>query len=161
MHMKSTTHPATTPGRRFRPNADLAGAVVLAALGLVSLTQMGDDVRNWIFPRVLTYTLFAVAVVLVISGGRKVVQGWPSDLRVPAGATDVVIFTAGAVVYAVSITWVGFWVPSFLMLALGSIFLSAKRNWRTALVSTVISFAACVAAYLVFTQLFFVALPVL
>ncbi|WP_199434303.1 tripartite tricarboxylate transporter TctB family protein [Qaidamihabitans albus] len=157
--MKSTTHPAAMPGRLFRPNADLAGAAVLATLGLVSLSQMGDDIRNWIFPRVLTYTLFAVAVMLVVSGVWKVVQGRPSDLRMPAAAMGVVIFAAGAVVYAVSIALVGFWVPSFFMLALASVFLSATRNWRTALVSSVIALAACVGAYLVFTQLFFVALP--
>ena len=44
---------------------DLLSALVLFCIGAVSLAQAGTDPRNWIFPRLATYLILAVAALLL------------------------------------------------------------------------------------------------
>lgn len=140
-------------------NLDLVGALLLCAIGLVSVSQMGEGMRNWVFPRSLTYILFIVAAVLIVTGVRKYLQQKPAEIVIPAGAGGVIVFALGAIVYVFLINVLGFWIPSFLVLVVGTLYLSSERGWRAAAIASAIALGTCVGAYVLFTQIFYVALP--
>jgi len=53
----------------------------------------------------------------------------------------------------------GFWLASFLMLSLASIYLTLNRTTRTMGFAVVVSLATCVVAYVVFQHVFYVPVP--
>jgi hypothetical protein len=53
----------------------------------------------------------------------------------------------------------GFWLASFLMLVLASIYLTQDKTRHNLVVAVVAPLAACVVAYVVFLHVFYVPLP--
>jgi hypothetical protein len=143
---------------------DLLSALVLFFIGAVSLSQAGTDPRNWIFPRLATYVILAIAVVLL----ARVIIGavmerapdmipWSSEDRVVA--IDLLVFAAIVLGYVFVMYGLGFWLASFLMLLLTSIYLTVEKTRRNLVLAVVVPLAACVVAYIVFLHVFYVPLP--
>ena len=99
-------------------DTDFLSALVLFFIGAVSLSQAGTDVRNWIFPRLATYLILAIAVVLlarvVFAAAMKRVPDiihWVQEDR--AVLIDVVVFCAIVLAYMFVMRGLGFWLSSF------------------------------------------------
>ncbi len=122
---------------------DLLSALVLFFIGGVSLSEAGTDVRNWIFPRLATYFILAVAVVLLTRVVFAAVMKHVPDI-----------------VYMFVMYGFGFWISSFLMLSLASIYLTLDKTLRNIGLAMVVPLAACIVAYVVFLHVFYVPLPV-
>ena len=53
----------------------------------------------------------------------------------------------------------GFWLASFLMLSLTSIYLTLEKTRHNLMLAVVVPLAACIVAYFVFLHVFYVPLP--
>jgi uncharacterized membrane protein len=143
---------------------DLVSALVLFFIGGVSLSAMGTDMRNWIFPRVLTYLILIVATVLVARVVLAAVKKRAPDImrtsREDRGIfVDVLVFCAIVLAYILVVNGLGFWLSSFLMMSLASIYLTPDKTLHNVGLAIVVPLVACVLAYFVFLQLFYVPLP--
>lgn len=143
---------------------DLLSALILLFIGAVSLSEAGTDVRNWIFPRLATYLILAIAVVLVArvvfaavrARAPDVIQWGPEDRIV---LIDLLVFGGIVLVYLFVMYGLGFWVASFLMLSLTSMYLTPEKTRRNIGLAIVVPLVACIVAYFVFLHVFYVPLP--
>ena len=143
---------------------DLLCALVLLFIGGVSLLEAGTDVRNWIFPRLATYFILAVAVALiarvvfaaVMKRVPDIIRGSHEDWTT---VIDVAVFFAIVLAYMFVMYGFGFWISSFLMLSLTSIYLTLDKTLRNIGLAIVVPLVACVLAYVVFLHVFYVPLP--
>jgi uncharacterized membrane protein YfcA len=143
---------------------DLVSALVLFVIGGVALSAMGTDMRNWIFPRVTTYLILLVAAVLagrvvlgtVVKRAPDVMRASREDLGI---FVDVLVFCAIVLAYILVVNGLGFWLSSFLMLSLASIYLTPDKTLHNIGLAVVVPLAACALAYVVFLHLFYVPLP--
>jgi hypothetical protein len=143
---------------------DLISALVLFSIGAISLSQEGDDLMNWVFPRLATYVVLAIGVVLlarVVFGAAikrlpDTFQWGPEDRAV---AIDLVVFCATVLAYVFVMYGFGFWLSSFLMMSLASIYLTQDKTRRNIGVAVVASIGTCIVAYIVFLHVFYVPLP--
>jgi Tripartite tricarboxylate transporter TctB family len=143
---------------------DFVSALVLFFIGGVSLSAMGTGMRNWIFPHVLTYLILFVAALLVARVVLAAVLNRAPDLlraaREDMGIfVDVLVFCAMVLAYILLVNGLGFWLSSFLMLSLTSIYLSPQMTLRNVGLAIVVPLIACALAYVVFLHLFYVPLP--
>jgi Tripartite tricarboxylate transporter TctB family len=143
---------------------DLVSALVLFFIGGVSLSAAGTDMRNWIFPRVVTYLILIVAMVLVARVVLAAVTKRAPDImrasRESRGIfVDFLVFCAIVLAYIVVLNGLGFWLSSFLMLSLASIYLTPRKTPRNVGLAVVVPLVACVVAYFVFLHVFYVPLP--
>jgi hypothetical protein len=137
---------------------------VLFFIGGVSLTQMGTDMRNWLFPQVLTYLILFIAALLVLRVVRAGSTTRARDIMRASSAgqgifIDVVVFCAIVFAYILVVNGLGFWLSSFLMLTLTSIYLTPDRTPRNIGIAVIVPLVACALAYVVFLHLFYVPLP--
>lgn len=143
---------------------DLLSALLLFVVGAISLSEAGTDVRNWIFPRLATYLILAIAAVLaarvVVAAVTEripdVIRWAPEDRTV---FIDLLVFGAIVLAYMFVMYGLGFWVSSFLMLSLASIYLTLDKTRGNLALAIVVPLAACVMAYVVFLHVFYVPLP--
>jgi hypothetical protein len=143
---------------------DLLAALVLFSIGAISLSQEGPDLMNWVFPQLATYVALAVGAVLlarVVFGAAikrlpDTFQWGPEDRPV---AIDLVVFCAIVLAYVFVMYGLGFWLSSFLMMSLASIYLTQDKSRRSIGVAIAAAFGTCVVAYIVFLHVFYVPLP--
>lgn len=143
---------------------DFVSALILFLVGGVALSAMGTDPRNWIFPQVLTYLILFMAALLmgrVVLGA--VVKHAPDIMRSTregrSAFVDLLVFCAIVVVYILVVDGLGFWLASFLMLSVTSIYLTPRKTLRNIGLAIVVPLVACVLAYAVFLHLFYVPVP--
>ena len=143
---------------------ELLSALVLFFIGAVSLSEAGTDVRNWIFPRLATYLILAIAVVLLARVVFAAVMKRVPDIvhLVQEDRTvyiDLLVFCAIVLAYMFVMYGLGFWLSSFLMLSLASIFLTQDKTRHNTGLAIVVPLASCVLAYVLFLHVFYVPLP--
>jgi hypothetical protein len=143
---------------------DMLTALVLFFFGGVAVFAADSDVKNWIFPLLAAYLLIGIAVALV---GRVVfaaikkqlpdiVRLAPED-RVPA--MDVVVFFLIVLAYMFVMFGLGFWLASFLMLTVTSIYLTLDKTRKNIRLAVIVPLASCIVFYMVFLHLFYVPFP--
>ncbi len=143
---------------------DIITALVLFAIGGFFLNGAGDDVKNWIFPVLAIYLLLGIATVLVlrvlfagvINRAPDILQ-FAQENRVKY--RDVLVFFLIVLVYMFVMTGLGFWLATFLMLALTSNYLTIEKTRRNIRLAFVVPLGACIVAYLIFLHLFYVPFP--
>ena len=119
---------------------------------------------NWVFPRLATYFVLIVAVILITRViFADIVERAPDIISLAADDRivfmDVFLFLLIALVYLLVMYGLGFWLSSFLMLSLASTYLTLEKTRRNMGVAIIVPLAACVVAYLVFLHVFYVPLP--
>ena len=155
-------------GRGFRPEkagTDLLGGAILAAIALVFLGAMGRTYADWIFPRVITYTLLIIGAYLFVKAlielaihHREFRIGVPSKEALTV-ARDVIFLSVIMVLDVFLQRYIGFWVSSFLMLSGASLYLSAQKKGLAVPLSLLAAVLTCAVAYGIFTVLFSVSFP--
>jgi hypothetical protein len=143
---------------------DLVSALLLFLIGGVFQSQMGTGMEDWIFPEVLTYLILMLGALLLLRVVLAALAKRAPDLlrisREERGmAVDVFVFCIIALAYMMVINGLGFWLSSFLMLSLTSLYLTAKKTRRNVTLAIVVPLFACVLAYVVFLHLFYVPVP--
>jgi len=149
--------------RKFM-DRDLLSALVLFAIGAVFSADGGDDIKDWIFPLLATYLVFGIAGALLLLVIFRAVTKHLSDIiHLTADDRiayfDVLVFVLIALAYILVMHGLGFWLSSFLMVALTSIYLTLEKTRTSMGLAVVVPLAACVGAYLIFTHVFYVPFP--
>jgi len=143
---------------------DFLAALILLFIGAVSLAKAGDDLMNWAFPRLATYfILFAAAVLVVRVVFTAVAERAPDIISMSAEdrivALDVFWFLLISLGYLLVMYGLGFWLASFLMLLLASVYLTLDKTRRNLGLAVVVPLGTCIAAYVVFQHVFYVPVP--
>jgi hypothetical protein len=143
---------------------DLLTAFALSLVGGVAVTSAGDDVKNWVFPLLAAYLLLSIAAALVVrvilAAIRKNVPDivWLAE-KDRAAFVDVFVFFSIVLGYMFVMHGLGFWLASFIMLSLTSLWLTQDRTRRNIRLALVVPLCTCIVAYLVFLHLFYVPFP--
>lgn len=143
---------------------DLLTSFALFLVGGIAVSSAGDDVKNWVFPLLAAYLLLGIAVTLV----ARVVFGaikntapdvvWLAKKDRPA-FLDVVVFFLIVLGYMFVMHGLGFWLASFIMLSLTSLWLTQDRTRRNIRLAIVVPFGTCIVAYAIFLHVFYVPFP--
>ena len=139
-------------------------ALVLFIIGSIALTNAGSDVMNWAFPLMAAYFIIFAGVVLFVGAVFATVTDRGLDL-IRVGVADRIIwldvltFLSIALVYLLVMYGLGFWLSSFLMLSLVSLYLTRDKTRHNIALAIVVPLATCVVAYIVFMHVFYVPLP--
>jgi hypothetical protein len=143
---------------------DLLAALVLFGIGAVALANAGADPMNWAFPLLAAYfIMFAAALLVARVVFAAVAKRAPDIIRISADDRivwlDVFTFLLIALCYLLVLYGLGFWLASFLMLAVASTWLTLNRTPRTIGIAVGASLATCAVAYIVFQHVFYVPVP--
>lgn len=143
---------------------DLLAALVLLIIGSIALANAGSDPMNWAFPLMAAYfVMFAAALLVARAVFAMATQRAPDIISISAEDRtvwlDVFTFLLIALCYLLVLYGLGFWLASFLMLALASVWLTQDRTRRNLGLTIVVPLATCVVAYVVFVHVFYVPLP--
>ena len=143
---------------------DILAALVLFFIGSVALAKAGADIMNWAFPLMAAYFLMFAAAVLVVSAVFAAVAKRAPDIFSMSAedrtiALDVFTFLLIALGYLLVMYGLGFWLSSFLMLSLVSIYLTQDKTRHSLGLAIVVPLASCVVAYVVFQHVFYVPVP--
>lgn len=143
---------------------DFLAGLVLFFIGLVSFAKAGADVMDWAFPLLATYFILFAATVLVVRAIYAVVAERATDIiRFDAEdrtvSLDVFTFLVIALVFLLVMYGLGFWLSSFLMLSLASIYMTKNRTFYNVALAIGVPLATCIVAYVVFQHVFYVPLP--
>lgn len=145
---------------------DFLAALVLFLIGTVSLAREGSDLMNWIFPRLATYfVLFVAAVLAARVVFAEAINRAPDIIGLSAEdrlvIVDVFLFLSIVLGYLLVMYGLGFWLASFLMLSLASIYLTLEKTRKNIGLAVVVPLGTCIVAYIIFQQgyLFYVPLP--
>lgn len=143
---------------------DLLTAMVLFGVGAVFSADGGDEIKDWIFPLLATYLVLGIAVALVvlvvfraITKRLQDIIHLDSDDRI--AYFDVLVFFVVVLAYVFVMYGLGFWLSSFLMLLLTSVYLTLDKTRTNVGLALVVPLVVCVGAYLIFTHLFYVPFP--
>ena len=143
---------------------DLLAGLVLFFIGSIALANAGSNLMDWVFPLLAAYFIMFAAVVLIGGAVFTAVTGRALDI-IGVSAEDRVIwldvftFLVIAVCYLLVMSGLGFWLSSFLMLSLVSLYLTKDKTRHSVTLAIVTPLAACVVAYIVFMQVFYVPVP--
>jgi len=143
---------------------DVLTAFVLFCIGAVFWANSGADVKDWIFPLLATYVVLGIAAALaaraIYAAARKhapdIIRMAPEDRVV---FIDVLLFLLIVAVYMLVMFGLGFWLSSFLMLSLASLYLTLEKSRRNIMLAMTVPFASCIVAYFVFLHVFYVPFP--
>ena len=143
---------------------DLLSALVLFIIGSIALTNAGTDMMNWAFPLLAAYfVMFAAALLIARVVFAAVAKREPDIINISAEDRivwlDVFTFLVIALAYLLVLYGLGFWVASFLMLSLVSLYLTQDKTRQNVALAIVVPLAVCVVAYIVFLHVFYVPLP--
>jgi hypothetical protein len=143
---------------------DVLAALMLFFVGSVALAKAGADVMNWAFPLMATYFILFAAAVLVVSAVAAAVSGRALDIIGMSAedrtvVLDVFVFLLIALGYLLVMYGLGFWLASFLMLLLASIYLTQNKTGHNLRLAVIVPLAICVVAYVVFQHVFYVPVP--
>lgn len=149
--------------RRFM-DRDLLTALVLFGIGAVFSADGGDDLKDWIFPLLATYLILGIAVALVALVLFRAITKRVADIvhlnsEDRIAYFDVLVFLLVVLAYVFVMYGLGFWLSSFLMLLLTSVYLTLDKTRKNVWMALVVPLAACVGAYLIFTHVFYVPFP--
>ena len=143
---------------------DLLSALVLFCISAVFSVGSSADAKDWIFPLMANYLVLGIAIALVarvvfaaIMGLTPNIIHFTSEDRV--AFIDVLVFLMVVVAYMFVMVRLGFWLPSLLMLALGSLYLTLDKTRRNIALALLVPLGTCVVAYLIFTHVFYVPFP--
>ncbi len=143
---------------------DLLTALVLFGIAAVFSTGTSADAKDWIFPQLANYLILGVGVVLlarfvlaaVLKRAPDVVDGFRENWIV---LTDLLGFCTIVLAYVFVMHGLGFWLASFLMLSLASIYLTRDKTRRNLTLAVVMPLGVCILAYFIFLRVFYVPLP--
>ena len=133
-------------------NRDFLAALVLFFIGAVALAKAGSNFMDWVFPLLAAYFIMFSATALVVCAvysavaerGLDIISLRAQDKTV---CLDVFTFLVIALGYLLVMYGLGFWLSSFLMLSLASLYLTRDKSRHNVTLAIVVPLAACVTAY--------------
>ncbi|MEK9677714.1 MAG: tripartite tricarboxylate transporter TctB family protein [Rhodospirillaceae bacterium] len=145
-------------------NTDFLTALVLLVIGLIFSSDGGDDNKDWAFPLLATYVVFAAAVAFFAKFAFNAMSGRFADLidfdeDRKLAAKDVFVFLVVVLIYMSIMRTIGFWPTSVVMLLVLSVYLTLEKTRQNMTSAILAPIATCIIAYLIFTHVFYVPFP--
>ena len=143
---------------------DLLTAFALFVVGGIAVTSADSDVKNWIFPLLAAYLLLGIAAALVVRVVFAAIKNkvpdvvWLAEEDQPA-FVDVLVFFLIVLAYMFIMYGLGFWLSSWLMLSITSIYLTLDKTPRNIRLAMVVPLGTCIACYYAFLYFFYVPFP--
>ncbi len=149
--------------KMFR-DSDFVTGLLLFAIATISYSGTGDNMKDWVFPLMASYTLFVISIAFLLKSALKVLNGkLMIDLTVTREQLPSVInvgfFCFFVLCYLFILFAFGFWVASPLLLWVSITYFNPDKSALSFAKSLLISLVACGAAYVVFTYIFYVPFP--
>ena len=143
---------------------DILTALVLFGVYAVFTSGTSTDVKDWIFPLLATYVILAIAVTLVAKVALSaILKHAPNIVQLTQeeriSSIDVLVFFLIVLSYYFVMYGLGFWLSSFLMLSITSIYLTLERTGRNIWLAIIVPVGACIVFYFVFLYFFYVPFP--
>jgi len=143
---------------------DLISAFALFCIFGVFDTGSSNDVKDWIFPNLASYiVLFAALCLTAKILFAAIMKRRPDSVKIPleerAASIDVLVFTLIVLVYMFVMYGFGFWLSSWLMLSITSVYLTLDKTRRNIRTVMIVSLGSCIIFYFVFLHLFYVPFP--
>ncbi|MGY9003970.1 MAG: tripartite tricarboxylate transporter TctB family protein [Rhodospirillales bacterium] len=143
---------------------DLLSAFALFCVYGLFSSGSSNDAKDWIFPNLASYIVLFTALFLTVKVlFNALMKRLPDSVQMSpderTASIDVLVFTSVILVYMFVMYGFGFWLSSWLMLSLTSIYLTidkTRHNIRTALI---VSLGSCILFYFAFLYLFYVPFP--
>lgn len=145
-------------------DSDFVTGLLLFAIATISYSGTGDNMKDWIFPLMASYTLFFISIAFLLKSVFKVLNGkLIVDLTLTReqlpSAINVGFFCFFVLCYLFVLFAVGFWIASPLLLWVSIAYFNPDKSARSFFKSLLISLIACGVAYVVFTHIFYVPFP--
>ena len=143
---------------------DLLTAVVLFCVYAVFSSGTSSDVKDWSFPILATYVILVIAVALVAKVAlAAIMKRVPDTVHMTQeeriSSIDVLVFFLIVLAYYLVMYGLGFWLSSFLMVSITSIYLPLEKTRRNIWMAIIVPIGACVVFYFVFLYFFYVPFP--
>ena len=143
---------------------DLLTALVLFCIYAVFASGSSSDVKDWIFPLLANYVILVIAAALVAKVSlAAIMRHVPDTVHLTQeeriSSIDVLVFFLIVLAYMFVMYGLGFWVSSFLMVSLTSIYLTVDKTRRNILLAIIVPIGACIVFYFVFLYFFYVPFP--
>ena len=149
--------------KMFR-DSDFVTGLLLFAIATISYSGTGDNMKDWVFPLMASYTLFVISIAFLLKSALKVLNvKLMIDLTVTREQLPSVInvgfFCFFVLCYLFILFAFGFWVASPLLLWVSITYFNPYKSALSFAKSLLISLVACGVAYVVFTYIFYVPFP--
>ena len=149
--------------KMFR-DSDFVTGLLLFAIATISYSGTGDNMKDWVFPLMASYTLFVISIAFLLKSALKVLNGkLMIDLTVTREQLPSVInvgfFCFFVLCYLFILFAFGFCVASPLLLWVSITYFNPDKSALSFAKSLLISLVACGVAYVVFTYIFYVPFP--
>ena len=145
-------------------DSDLLTGLLLLVIASLTYSGVGSSEKDWIFPLMACYTLFAISIVFLIKSFIKIIsKAIEKDLVIDReqlpSIINVVFFSLIVFGFLFVLFAFGFWIASFIFLFSSISYFNPIKNIRGYAKAFVISLVACAVAYVVFTHVFYVPFP--
>ena len=161
--MRKRQKPTMTRVRRSggpEVSVDLLSGLALAVVGALFLGYSERQwVEDWMFPIGAASAAMVIGIVLI---GRSI---WNPGRRVALlprlgrSGLDMSVFLVVSALYIFLARPVGFWVVSAAYVFVMSLVFAAKRTWRWAGMSAVVSIGVIAVFYVLMVKIFYIPLP--
>ena len=120
---------------------DLVTGLVLLCVYALFIADSSADPKDWIFPILANYVILIIGIVLFARGAfALIVKRLPDVLHITReerlAYTDVLVFFLIVLAYMFIMYGLGFWLSSWLMLSITSIYLTLDKTPRNIRLAT-------------------------
>ena len=143
---------------------DLVTGLVLLCIYALFIADSSAAPKDWIFPILAIYVILIIGIVLFARGVFTIfVKRLPDILYLSQeerlALTDVIVFFLIVLGYMFIMYGLGFWLSSWLMLSITSIYLTLDKTPRNIRLAMVVPLGTCIACYYAFLYFFYVPFP--
>ncbi len=145
-------------------NTDFVTALVLFGVSALFSVGSSADPKDWAFPLLANYVVLGIAIAFLVravfaSLGKRSAELIRVSPEHWAAFRTVLVFLVIVLAYMFVMFGLGFWLSSLLMLTLASLYLTLERTRRNVGLAIIVPVCICVAAFVVFTHVFYVPFP--
>ena len=143
---------------------DLVTGLVLLCVYTLFIADSSADPKDWIFPILANYVILIIGIILFARGAFALIfNRLPDILHITRDErlayTDVLIFFLIVLGYMFIMYGLGFWLSSWLMLSVTSIYLTLDKTPRNIRLAMIVPLGTCIACYYAFLYFFYVPFP--
>lgn len=141
----------------------LTGLILLCIFGIFSADNSADP-KDWIFPILANYVILISGIALFARGAfALIIKRLPDIIHLTPEERiayfDVLVFFLIVLAYMFLMYGLGFWLSSWLMLSITSIYLTLDKTPRNIRLAMIVPLGSCIACYFAFLYFFYVPFP--
>ena len=145
-------------------DSDVVTTLLLFAIASIIYSGTGTDAKDWVFPLMACFSLFAISAFFLVKSISKIMTGkivpdLEIDVEQIPSIINVIFFSFFIFIFLLILFAFGFWIASLALLWVSIAYFDPDKNIKTIVKSFVVSLISCLIAYVVFTHIFYVPFP--